>query len=148
MGAEPRGLFQRTTPPHPWRLTVPQSAVQPRGLSGPSATPTAGPWRTQIISIFLAVLVGLSFGGDEESRANVTIRALTGVNTDLENVTNQLDDNQYQLREAHHRIRQLEAQLAGEETPPIPEDEPPLPALSPPRKKVRFGDRGYQNRFY
>ena len=148
MGAELRGPFQRTTPPHPWRPTMPHSAVQPGGLSGPSATPTAGPWRTQIISIFLVVLMGLSLGGDEESRANVIVRALAGVNTDLENVTNQRDDTQDRLREAYHRIRQLEAQLAGEAPPPVPEDEPPLPALSPPRKKLRFGDRGYQNRFY
>ena len=90
----------------------------------------------------------LTLGEDEETRVNVTVRALAGVDTDLRRVVNQLDDTQDRLREAHHMIRQLEAQLAGEAPPPIPEEEPPLPALSPPHKRLRFGDRGYQNRFY
>ena len=34
----------------------------------------------------------LTLGGDGESRVNVTVRALAGLNTDLENITNQLDD--------------------------------------------------------
>ena len=90
----------------------------------------------------------LTLGGDEENRVNVTVRALAGVGLDLRSIVNQLDVTQDRLREAHHRIRQLEAQLAGEAPPPVPEEEPPLPALSPPRKRLRFGDRGYQNRFY
>ena len=90
----------------------------------------------------------LTLGGDGEGRVNVTVRALAAVNTDQEHVTNQLDETQDRLREAHHSIRQLEAQLAGEAPPPVQEDEPLLPALSPPRKKLHFGDRGYQNRFY
>jgi len=90
----------------------------------------------------------LTLRGDEETRVNVTVRALAGVDSDLRSTVNQLDDTQDRLREAHHRIRQLEAQLAGEAPPPVPEEEPPLPALSPPCKRLRFGDRGYQNRFY
>jgi len=92
--------------------------------------------------------IELTLGGDGESRVNVTVRALAALNTDLEHITNQLDETQDRLREAHHRIRQLEAQLAGEAPPPVQEDEPPLPALSPLRKGLSFGDRGYQNRFY
>ena len=90
----------------------------------------------------------LTLGGDEESRVNIIVRAVAALNTDLEHVTNQLDKTQDRLREAHHKNRQFEAQPAGEAPPPVQEDEPPLPALSPPRKRIRFGDRGYQNRFY
>ena len=90
----------------------------------------------------------LTLGGDEETRVNVTVRALVEVDSNLENTINQLDETQDRLREAHHRIRQLEAQLAGEAPPSVPEDEPPLPTLSPPPKRLRFGDRGYQNCFY
>ena len=53
----------------------------------------------------------LTLGEDEETRVNVTVRALAGVDTDLRSVVNQLDDTQDRLREAHNRIRQLEAQL-------------------------------------
>ena len=84
----------------------------------------------------------LTLGGDGESRVNVTVRALAALNTDLEHVTNQLDETQDWLREAHHRILQLEAQLAREAPPPVQEDEPHLPALSPPHKRLHFGDRG------
>ena len=66
----------------------------------------------------------------------------------MEHVTTKLDETQDRLREAYQRIRQLEAQLAGEAPPPVQKEEPPLPALSPQRKRLRFGDRGYQNRFY
>ena len=90
----------------------------------------------------------MTLRGDEETRVNVTVRALAGVDTDQRSVVNQLDDTQDRLREAHNRICQLEAQLAGEAPPPVLEEEPPLPALSPSRKRLRFGDRGYQNRFY
>ena len=90
----------------------------------------------------------MTLGEDKENRVNVIVRALAGVDTELRSVVNQLDDTQDCLREANHRIRQLEAQLTGEAPPPIPEEEPPLPALSPSCKRLRFGDRGYQNRFY
>ena len=90
----------------------------------------------------------MTLGGDEESRVNILVRAVAALNTDLEHVTNQLDKTQDQLREAHHKNRQFEAQLAGEAPPPVQEDEPPLPALSPLCKRLRFDDRGYQNRFY
>ena len=51
----------------------------------------------------------LTLGGDEETRVNVTVRALAGTDSDLESTVNQLDKTQNWLREAHHRIRQLEA---------------------------------------
>ena len=49
-------VHNSSTPMTTYRHTVSSAAG---GLSGLSTTPTAGIWRTQITSIFLAVLVGL-----------------------------------------------------------------------------------------
>ena len=82
----------------------------------------------------------VTLGDEGEDHVNTLARVSAALNTDLENVTTELDLTQDRLMEAHERIRQLEAQLAGRAPLPAQEDEPNFFALSPPRKKLRLGE--------
>ena len=84
----------------------------------------------------------VTLGDEGEDRINTLTRVTAALNTDLENVTSELDQTQDQLMDSHVRIRQLEAQLAGRAPPPPQEDEPSFPSLSPARKKRRIGEPG------
>ena len=84
----------------------------------------------------------VTLGDKGEDRINTLTQVTAALNTDLENVTSELDQTQDQLMDAHARIRQLEAQLAGRAPPPPQEDETNFPALSLPHKKRRLGEPG------
>ena len=84
----------------------------------------------------------VTLGDEGEDHVNTLARVSAALNTNLENITTELDLTQDRLMEAHERIRQLEAHLAGRAPPPAQEVEPNFLALSPPRKKLRLGEPG------
>ena len=55
----------------------------------------------------------VTLGDEGEDRINTLTRVTAALDTDLENVTSELDQTQDQLMDSHARIHQLEAQLAG-----------------------------------